>query len=75
MSNNAQLVSDMLQFDAEAALKGALERFYSTDKLRWIWPSAMSGTSGARLPIEAVKIIVLPLDRIGAPAGASGAGV
>lgn len=75
MSNHAQLFSDMLQPDAEAALKGALERFYLTDDLRGIWPSAMSGASGTRLPIEAVKIIVLPLDRIGAPAGASGAGV
>lgn len=75
MSKQAELISDMLRPDTEASLRGALERFYATDKLRRIWPSALLNGGSDRLPLEDVKIIVLPLDRIGAPAGASGAGV
>ena len=75
MSGEAVLVSEMMHPKAEAAVKGALERFYGSDKISSIWPGAVSTGSAARLPLNEVEIVVLPLDRIGAPAGASGAGV
>jgi hypothetical protein len=75
MSGEANLISEMLHPKAEAAVKGALERFYGSDKLSGIWPGAISTGSPPRLPLEEVEIVVLPLDRIGAPAGASGASV
>lgn len=75
MSGEANLVSEMLHPEAEAAVKGALERFYGSNKLSGIWPGTGSTGSPGRPPLEEVEIVVLPLDRIGAPAGASGASV
>lgn len=72
MLGEAVLVSEMMHPKAEAAVKGALERFYGSDKISGIWPAAVSAD---RVPLTDVEIVVLPLDRIGAPAGASGAGV
>ncbi|SFH52779.1 hypothetical protein SAMN04488020_12020 [Palleronia marisminoris] len=73
MLNKIELVSEMLHPETEAALKGALERFYECEQIAEIWPSAEH--NGVRLPLHEVRVVVLPLDRIGAPAGASGAGV
>ena len=72
MTKHAHLISDMLEPSAEAALRDALERFYRSDKISDIWPGAVKGPRGRRLPLRDVEIVVLPLDRIGAPAGASG---
>lgn len=75
MPCEAVLISDMIPPRAEAAVKGALERFYKSDAISEIWPVALSAGPTGRLPLEQIEIVVLPLDRIGAPAGASGARV
>ncbi len=75
MAGEATLISEMIHPRAEAAVKGALERFYGSDKISGIWPGAVSTGSVPRLPLNEIEIVVLPLDRIGAPAGASGASV
>jgi hypothetical protein len=75
MSDEAELVSDMLSPEMEATLKRVLSKFYASGGVADIWPGAMLKGEPDRLPIADVRIRVVPLDRIGAPAGASGAGV
>ena len=75
MSGEANLISEMMNQETEVAVKRALERFYASNDLRRIWPGAVSTQSPYRHPLEEIEIVVLPLDRIGAPAGASGASV
>ncbi|MFT9206405.1 phosphotransferase family protein [Acetobacter orientalis] len=75
MSDGALLISEMMRPEAEYAVKEALEHFYRSEKIAGIWPGAISDGPQGRLPLNEVEFIVLPLDRIGAPAGASGASV
>lgn len=60
----------------QRALIGALERLLGGNTLKSVWPAAFDAKNGGKpIPLGDVQMIVLPLDRIGAPAGASGAGV
>ncbi|RYZ40968.1 MAG: hypothetical protein EOO71_13940 [Myxococcaceae bacterium] len=72
----SKLVPDMMEPTAAVALQSALERLYESDHLKEVWPSALDSSSAlGRIPLHEVEIVVLPLDRIGAPPGASGASV
>lgn len=76
MKKNARFVPEMMEDAQQRALMGALERLLDSDGLQAAWPAAFDAKKeGKAVPLGDVKIIVLPLDRIGAPAGASGAGV
>ena len=53
-----------------------LKRLYQSDGLREIWPSALDPKlASGRISLSKVDIVVLPLDRVGAPPGLSGASV
>lgn len=75
--STTRLVPDMMESAAAEALQSALERLYQCEHLlKQVWPSAFESPSApCRIPLDAVEIVVLPLDRIGAPPGASGASV
>ena len=74
--STTKLVPDMMEPAAAVALQSALERLYQSEHLKEVWPSALESTSASgRIPLDQVEIVVLPLDRIGAPLGASGANV
>lgn len=72
----ATLSPELMDDAREAALRGALERLYESDDLAVVWPAAHDAKlKGDSISLDDVKIVVLPLDRIGAPAGASGSNV
>jgi hypothetical protein len=76
MTTNAVFVPEMMEASKQRALMGALERLLSDDAIETVWPAAFEAKkSGKPIPPGEVEVVVLPLDRIGAPAGASGAGV
>ncbi|NVJ09746.1 hypothetical protein HUW63_31555 [Myxococcus sp. AM001] len=75
-TNKSKFTSEMMENTAAEALHSALERLYQGDHLKEVWPSALVPTGASdRIPLEEVEIVILPLDRIGAPPGASGASV
>ena len=65
MADRMKLVADMLPDDVERALGTALQRFYKSEKLYDVWPAVAAD----RPELKNVELVVLPLDRIGAPAG------
>lgn len=73
----AKFVPDMMDASIKGAIMGALERLIcDSTKLESIWPAASEALrQGSPILIGSIEIVVVPLDRIGAPAGASGAGV
>ena len=74
------LVPDIMNEAAERALSDALNSLLSSEEfLHKVWPAAydkfVRNQDEHNLEVDSVEIVVLPLDRIGAPAGASGASV
>lgn len=77
-SSNPRYVPDLMDEGSQAAIVGAMRRIYKSDDfLDKVWPAAYDAKrrTGNLISLEEVDLIVLPLDRIGAPAGASGASV
>jgi hypothetical protein len=75
-SGGARYTPDLMDEASKCALMGALERLLSSDLLEQVWPAAFDRKrKHDELLLEEIDIVVLPLDRIGAPAGASGARV
>lgn len=72
----AAFIPDLMEKPAENAVRAALEEFFATH-LERCWPAAYDAQRnyGNSIELENVAIVVLSLDRIGAPAGASGASV
>lgn len=76
MTTKAVFVPEMMDEAKQRAMMAALERLLDCDAIKSVWPAAFDRRkNGNPISPSEVKIIVLPLDRIGAPAGASGAGV
>jgi hypothetical protein len=76
MTTHALYVPEMIEATKQRALTGALERLLDRDAVETVWPAAFAAKqSGVGIPLDEVEIIVLPLDRIGAPPGASGSNV
>jgi len=76
MTTKAAFVPEMMEVAKQRALMAALERLIDSVDVKSVWPAVFDHRSGGNLiPPNEVQIVVLPLDRIGAPAGASGAGV
>lgn len=74
MTTQAMFVPDMMEETKKRALMGALERLLDSDAIQSAWPAAHDRKkAGNAIPLAEVQVVVLPLDRIGAPAGASGA--
>ena len=72
---HARYVPDLMDESSQAAVMGALERLYA-HSLKRVWPAAYDAKKvGNPIPLSKIDIVVLSLDRIGAPAGASGAQV
>lgn len=75
MTLKAKFFTDMIDKNVQDAIQNALEVFFET-KLQNAWPQAYDANkAGKPLDLEDVTIVLLPLDRIGAPSGASGASV
>lgn len=76
MTTRAIYVPEMMECAQQRAMMAALERLLDSDDIKSVWPAVFDSRKNCN-PISAgdVQIIVLPLDRIGAPAGASGARV
>jgi serine/threonine protein kinase len=68
---------DMMEDSHRDAIMSALERLYLSDDLEEIWPGVFDlKRNNIEIPkVEDLDIIVMPLERIGAPSGASGAKV
>lgn len=76
MTSKAVFAPEMMEESRQHALMAALERVLDCDALESAWPAAFDcRKAGNAVPPCEVRIVVLPLDRIGAPPGASGAGV
>ena len=60
-----------------SAVMAAMQRLYFSEHLQEVWPGLfdLHMAQNNRPPIDEVEIVLLPLDRIGAPAGASGSSV
>lgn len=72
----AAFVPELMEDVQRRALMAALEHLLEDDAIGEIWPAFFdSNSSGRPIPVNEIEIVVLPLDRIGAPAGASGARV
>lgn len=73
----ARYVPDLMDDDSQAAIMRAMESLYASDNLKDAWPAAydFKKNNGCLIPTNNIDVVVLPLDRIGAPAGASGASV
>lgn len=72
----ANYVPDLMNMRSESAIIGALSRLYESDGLKDVWPGAHDvKEAGNPIQLSDVDIVVVPLERIGAPAGASGASV
>lgn len=67
---------ELMDESSQAAIIGAVEQLY-TSQLSDAWPAAydVQKRTGTPIPVKEIDIVVLPLDRIGAPAGASRAKV
>lgn len=76
-SSNVRYVPDLMDDDSQLAIVEAMERIYESEFLNIVWPAAYDAKrkNGNLIALEEVDLVVLPLDRIGAPAGASGASV
>lgn len=76
MVRRALFVPEMMELAKQKALMGALERLLESPDLESVWPEAFErrGECGP-IPLDEVQVVVLSLDRIGAPPGASGAAV
>lgn len=75
-TDKATFVPEMLEEAQQRALVGALERILESSFLETAWPAAFEAKQcGAPISSGDISMVVLPLDRIGAPAGASGANV
>jgi hypothetical protein len=77
-SSGATYLPDLMNKKHEKAIMGALQRLYADrDYLKHLWPAAydISRRTSKDIPLDEVDVVVLPLDRVGAPAGASGASV
>jgi hypothetical protein len=61
---------ELMSESCEVALRMALQRYYETDMKR-AWPAAYDARKKEAFAPSDIDLIVLPLDRIGAPAGAS----
>lgn len=74
---SAKCIPDLMDPQAQTAMMQALESLYKSDNLNVAWPAVfdIENNTGNAIPLEAVDIVVLPLDRVGAPPGASGASV
>jgi hypothetical protein len=80
---NAQYVPDLMDVHTQKAIMQALEQLYTQaleqkdNLLKEVWPASYDFDKrfGSPVPLNEIDIVVLPLDRIGAPAGASGASV
>lgn len=76
MTERTLFIPEMIEDAKQRALINALERLLNSTTLVAAWPAAFDAQKdGTKIPLDEIKIIVLPLDRIGAPAGASGADV
>jgi hypothetical protein len=76
MTSRAVFVPEMMEESKQHALVASLERLLTSDHVRSVWPAAFDRErSGNPIPFGEIQIVVLPLDRIGAPAGASGSAV
>lgn len=72
----ANYVPNLMNARSEQAIIGALSRLCESNALKDAWPAAHDArAAGNPIQLSAVDIQVLPLERIGAPAGASGASV
>jgi hypothetical protein len=71
----AHYAPDLMTLATQGALMGAMERFFAK-RLVHAWPAAFDRKKhGQAVSLDEVEIIVLSPDRIGAPAGGSGAQV
>lgn len=69
-------VPEIMEDAKQHALTRTLERLLNSEKIVKVWPAASSsGNIGQPVRLGEVEIVVLSLERIGAPAGASGASV
>lgn len=76
MTTSAAFVPELMEDAQRHALKAALEHLLEDAAIGDVWPALFdSNSSGRLIPLNEIEIVVLPLDRIGAPAGASGARV
>jgi hypothetical protein len=76
MTVRARYMPDLMDEASASALMDAMERLLSSDHLKEVWPAASDRKrDGKDIPLDQVDIMALSLDRIGAPAGASGARV
>ncbi|HZG07953.1 MAG TPA: hypothetical protein VEZ70_03125 [Allosphingosinicella sp.] len=74
----ANLFFDLMdEDDRQAIAQAAQELLGDRESLRQVWPGAYDGRlrKGMSLDLSGVELVVVHLDRIGAPAGASGAQV
>lgn len=75
-SKHARYVPDLMDERSKAALMDVLEGLYLNSFLKDAWPAAYDAREvGNSIPLCKIDIVVLSLDRIGAPFGASGAKV
>jgi Ternary complex associated domain 9 len=75
-SGGARYTPELMDDASRCALMGTLERLLSSELLEQVWPAAFDRKQEKNgLSHEEIDIVVLPLDRIGAPPGASGARV
>ena len=76
MTAFAAFVPELMEDPQRRALMAALGHLLGDSAIGDVWPAAFDEIlSGRPIPANEIEIIVLPLDRIGAPAGASGARV
>ena len=64
-----KFVADIMPSRDQRALTNALERFLRSERRDEVWPNSRY------VPVDDVDLVVLPLERVGAPAGQSGARV
>lgn len=75
-TETANYLPDLMDLPIQEAIMGALSRLCDSDDLEEAWPAAYDArVAGSPIGLFDVDIQVLSLERIGAPAGASGASV
>lgn len=72
-----KLAVDLFELELEQAFLNVLKDILKDPKLSSVWPALENHNvdGGEDIPSDEIEIVVVPLDRIGAPAGASGARV
>ena len=76
MTQGIHFIPDLMGKGKEQEILSALENFF-TEHTKLAWPTAYNflKKNGQQIPLEEIDLVVLPLDRIGAPQGMSGANV